>query len=163
MAIPTINKELLREFRLYLAGKDIISTKLESIKRRRNQINRYHSYSSANIDRRTVPTAYQWIGRILDRPIADHRKHTIDLVLAPFLIVIKRLSFEESYSIIKDWIVKCNRIEMLKPSIEYFDNRIKSIISKTIQNRIPPILQENIEKKYPDWHRHFKEQNIIFD
>ena len=82
---------------------------------------------------------------------------------SPYLVVIKHLSFEESYSIIKDWIVKCNRIEMLKPSIEYFDNRIKSIISNSIQNRIPPILQENIEKKYPDWHRHFKEQNIIFD
>ena len=39
---------------------------------------------------------------------------------------------------------------MLKPSIEYFDSKIKSIITNSIKNRIPPILQENIEKKYPD-------------
>ena len=73
------------------------------------------------------------------------------------------LSFEESYSIIKDWIVKCNSIEMSKPSIEYFDSKIKSAINNSIQSRIPPILQANIEKKYPDWHRHLKEQNIISD
>jgi hypothetical protein len=39
---------------------------------------------------------------------------------------------------------------MLKPSIEYFDSKIKSAINNSIQSRIPPILQANIEKKYPD-------------
>jgi hypothetical protein len=162
LAIPTINKELLREFRLYLADKDIVKTKLESIKRS-NQINRYSSYSLINVNR-TTPATYQWIEKKqLHTPIADHRKHTIDLVLAPFLIVIKHLTFEESYSIIKDWIVKCNRIEMLKPSIEYFDNKIKAAINNSIQSRIPPILQENMEKKYPEWYRHLKEQDILSD
>jgi hypothetical protein len=51
---------------------------------------------------------------------------------------------------------------MLKPSIEYFDNKIKTAINNSIQSRIPPILQENIEKKYPEWYKHL-EQNIIFD
>ena len=161
LAIPTINNELLREFRLYLADKDIITTKLESIKRRNNKFNRYHSYSSANINRTTVPSCYRWIEKLLHTPVTDHRKRTIDLVLAPFLIVIKHLSFEDSYSIIKDWIVKCNSVEMLKPSIEYFDNKIKRTIEYSLHNRIPPILQENMKKKYPNWHRHLKEKNII--
>ncbi len=73
------------------------------------------------------------------------------------------LSFEESYSTIKDWIVKCNNIEMLKPSIEYFDNRIKAAISNSIQKRIPPILQENIKKKYPGWYTRLKEQEMLCD
>ena len=159
LAIPTINKELLREFRLYLADKDIIRTKLECIKRS-NQINKYSSYSLVNVNR-TIPASYQWIEKLLQTPIADHRKHTIDLVLAPFLIVIKCLSFEESYSIIKDWIVKYNSVEMLKPSIEYFDNKIKRTIEYSLHNRVPPILQENMKKKYPNWYRHLKEKNII--
>ncbi|HZC50084.1 MAG TPA: hypothetical protein VE244_13610 [Nitrososphaeraceae archaeon] len=50
---------------------------------------------------------------------------------------------------------------MLKPSIEYFDNRIKAAINNAIQNKIPPILQENMKKKYPEWYRHLKEQDII--
>jgi hypothetical protein len=162
--MPTINKKL-REFRLYLADKDIITTKHESIKRRSNQINTCRSHSLANAEREIrIPTCYHWIEKkLLDTPIADHRKHTINLVLAPFLIVIKHLSFEESYFIIKDWIVKCNRIEMLRPSIEYFDNRIKTAINNSIQCKIPPILQENMEKKYPDWHSQLKGQNIISD
>jgi hypothetical protein len=165
LAIPTINNKLLREFWLYLADKDIIiTTKRESIKRRSNQINICRSHSLANVNRRTTSATYQWIEKkLLQTPIADHRKHTIDLVLAPFLIVIKRLSFEESYSTIKHWIVKCNSIEMLRPSIEYFDNRIKTAINNSIQCKIPPILQENMEKKYPDWHSQLKGQNIISD
>jgi 23S rRNA maturation mini-RNase III len=81
--------------------------------------------------------------------------------LAPFLIVIRGLSFDESYSIIRDWIVRCSYIEMLKPSIEYFNNRIKAAINNSIQSRIPPMLIENIQKRYPDWYRHLKEQNIF--
>jgi hypothetical protein len=162
LAIPTINNELLREFRLYLADKDIIKTKLECTKRS-NQINRYSSYSLVNVNR-TIPASYQWIEkRLLHTPVADHRKHTIDLVLAPFLIVTKHLSFEESYSIIKDWIVKCNSIEMLKPSIKYFDSKIKAAINNSIHSRISPILQENMKKNYPDWHRMLKADNIISD
>jgi hypothetical protein len=111
-----------------------------------------------------IPASYQWIEeKLLHTAVADHRKRTIYLVLAPFLIVIKDLSFEESYFIIKDWIVKCNSIDMLRPSIEYFDNIIKAAINSSIQSKIPPILQENIEKKYPVWHRHFKEQDIFSD
>ena len=160
--IPTINNQLLREFRLHLADKDIIRTKFEYIKRRINQINRYRSYSLVNANR-TVPTSYQWIEKLLEIPITDHRKHTIDLLLVPFLIVIKHIPFEESYSIIKDWIVKCNGIEMLKPPIEYFDSKIKTEINNSIQNRIPPIFIENIQTRYPDWHRQLKEQDIISD
>ena len=85
----------------------------------------------------------------------------IDLVLAPFLIVIRGLSFDESYSVIKDWIIRCNSVEMLKPSIEYFDSKIKSAINNSIQSKIPPILQENMKKKYPDWYKHLKEQSIL--
>jgi hypothetical protein len=162
-SIPTINNELLRKFRLYLADKDIIRMKLESIKNRNDKFNRYRNYSLVNANRGIrIPATYQWIEKkLLHTPVVDHRKRTIDLVLAPFLIVIKHLSFEESYSIIRDWIVKCNSLEMLKPSIEYFDSKIKAAINNSIQCRIPPILIENIEKRYPDWYKHIKNQKLL--
>ena len=162
LAIPAISNELLRKFRLYLADKDVINAKLKSIKRTSNKFNRYCNYSSADAERRTIPTPYQWIEKnLLQTPIADYRKHTIDLVLAPFLIVIKHKSPEQAYDIIKDWIVKCNSIEMLRPSIEYFNSKIKATINRSIQSKIPPILQENMKKKYPDWYKHLKEQSIL--
>jgi len=52
---------------------------------------------------------------------------------------------------------------MLKPSIEYFYNKLKAAINNSIQNKIPLILQENIKKKYTDWYRHLKKQNIVYD
>jgi hypothetical protein len=68
LTIPIINNELLREFRLYLTDKDIISTKLECVKKRSNQINRYRSYSLVNANRRTISAAYQWIEKLLRTP-----------------------------------------------------------------------------------------------
>jgi hypothetical protein len=68
-----------------------------------------------------ISTCYQRIEeKLLETPITDHRKHTIDLVSSPYSVVIKHLSFEESYSIIKDRIVKCNNVRMLRLLIEYF-------------------------------------------
>jgi hypothetical protein len=83
-------------------------------------MNRYQSYSLPNSERGIrISTCYQRIEeKLLETPITDHRKDTIDLGPSPYLVVIKHLSFEESYSIIKDWIVKCNNIEMLKLSID---------------------------------------------
>jgi hypothetical protein len=52
---------------------------------------------------------------------------------------------------------------MLKPSVEYFNSKIKRTIKNSVQNRIPPILQENMQKKYLDWHSHLKEHNINSD
>jgi hypothetical protein len=75
----------------------------------------------------------------------------VDLVLAPFLIVIKHMSPEQAYDIIKEWLIKCDNIEKLNPSFGYFDNRIKAAINNSIHSRIPPILVENIENRYPDW------------
>ena len=45
---------------------------------------------------------------------------------------------------------------MLKPSIEYFKTKIKSTIKNSTQSQIPPILIENIGKRYPDWYRQLK-------
>lgn len=99
-----------------------------------------------NDDRRTLRFPYQWIEKkLLQIPISDHRKRTIDLVLAHFLVVIKHLSFEESYIIIKDWIVRCNAIVRLKPSIEYFDSKLKAAINNSFYAKQNT---SNITRKY---------------
>src|SRR3954451_2416070 len=54
-------------------------------------------------------------------------------------------------------------IQKREQIVTFLDTKIKSIITNSIKNRIPPILQENIEKKYPDWHSHLKKYNIISD
>jgi hypothetical protein len=45
---------------------------------------------------------------------------------------------------------------MLKPSIDYFDTKIKTALNNSIQCSIPPIRRENMQRKYPDWYDDFK-------
>lgn len=109
-----------------------------------------------------LPKQYQWIERrLLHTPISDHRK-IIDLVLSPYFAVIKHLSFDDTYLVIKDWLIKCNSLTILKPSVGYLDNKVKTAIYRSMSNGIPPIKKENMQNKYPDWHNDFKEW-MIFD
>jgi hypothetical protein len=52
-----------------------------------------------------------WIEKLLQTPIQDHRKFTVWRILAPYLLNKSGLSFEESFSVIKGWLDKCNKIE----------------------------------------------------
>ncbi|MGC2383971.1 MAG: DNA primase noncatalytic subunit PriX [Nitrososphaeraceae archaeon] len=55
-----------------------------------------------------------WIeSAILQNPLYDHRKYVIWRILSPYLINIRMLSTEESYSIIEDWLAGCNNLKKL--------------------------------------------------
>ena len=91
-AIPTIDSNLLREFRVYLADLDI-RNKAEACKNNRNR--------NFQFTTDLTPQSYLWIEKLLQTPIPDHRKHTLELVLAPYFVVIKHLSFSEAHTKIK--------------------------------------------------------------
>ena len=157
---------MLRDFRLYLADLDI-KNKLEAAKGEKVRLQNMKSYHGKNQDSRnnltTILKQYQWIeNKLLHTPMPDHRKITIELVLAPYFAVIKHLSFDDTYLVIKDWLMKCNSLTILKPSVDYFDNKVKTAIYRSMSNGIPPIKKENMQNKYPDWHNDFKEW-MIFD
>lgn len=54
-----------------------------------------------------------WIEMLLRQPLTDHRKYCIWRILAPYLINVRKQSEKESYSIISNWLEKCNHIEGL--------------------------------------------------
>jgi hypothetical protein len=61
-----------------------------------------------------------WIERLLKTPMPDHRKYCIWRILAPYLINVKHLTFEEAFDIIEKWLYKCNDLEELD-----FDTEMK--------------------------------------
>jgi hypothetical protein len=67
------------------------------------------------ITSRNQPTNnIKWIENgILKNPLHDHRKYIIWRILSPYLLNVKKLPKEESYSIIKDWLDRSNNIERL--------------------------------------------------
>jgi hypothetical protein len=51
---------------------------------------------------------YNWIEEILKTKFSDGRKRIVDLILMPFLVNIKRLSYEEVERKIEEWFKLCN-------------------------------------------------------
>jgi hypothetical protein len=49
----------------------------------------------------------------LQTPLSDCRKYCIWRILSPYLLNVKKLSNEEAYSIMNDWLDKCNELETL--------------------------------------------------
>ncbi|MFL6419968.1 MAG: DNA primase noncatalytic subunit PriX [Nitrososphaeraceae archaeon] len=60
---------------------------------------------------------------ILEHPLLDHRKYIIWRILSPYLLNVKKLPKEEAYSIMKEWLDKCNKLEKLNfsPKIKIKD------------------------------------------
>jgi hypothetical protein len=44
----------------------------------------------------TIP----WIEKLLQTPTADYRKNAVNLILAPYLINVKKLSYDDALNII---------------------------------------------------------------
>ena len=154
--IPTIDNHLLRKFRLYLADNDI-KRKIDSL-----QLEGRRKYYTVQNNGSSTPKCYQWIeDKLLNTPISDYRKITVDLVLVPFFIVIKKLTVNQTFDIIKEYILKCHELRPLKPSINDFEKRIKMSIDRSIENKIPPIKINNIKNKYPQWYDFFNQWNIL--
>jgi len=101
---PSI-QPMLREFRRWLIQKKIDS--FEELKKQE----KFHITVSKN-QKRT--NAIKWIEKgIFEHPVSDHRKYIIWRILSPYLLNVKRLPKEEAYSVMKEWLDKCDKLEQL--------------------------------------------------
>ena len=103
---------LLRPFRIWLTQKRIDD--MEQLKKQEKfQMTVYRSQESAN--------TIKWIEKgILEHPLSDHRKYIIWRILSPYLLNVKKLPKEEAYSVMKEWLDKCDKLERLN-----FNSKIK--------------------------------------
>lgn len=105
---PSI-KLLIGDFYAY-----IIDLKVEdATKQHRRVETRYTSNFTNGIGK------INWIETLLQTPIYDYRKNAVALILSPYLINVKKISYEESLVIIKDWLDKCNALVRLNGDFEY--------------------------------------------
>jgi hypothetical protein len=75
--------------------------------------------------------------------ISDWRKATISLVLAPYLINVRKCNYSTAYIIIVDWLDKCKRIRSL-------DFNARSKIDYALKHAFPyPMRQDTMREKYP--------------
>jgi Primase X len=123
---PPINY-LLRDYRTWL-----VVEKINEIKNARSRD--YRKSRSSTCLRYNGSNTIQWIEKLLQTPLADHRKYAIWRVLIPYLYNIKKLSEVEAVEIIWAWLNKCHILRSL-------DFNAKYLIKQNIRNDMgyPPI------------------------
>jgi non-catalytic primase subunit PriX-like protein len=82
--------------------------------------NRWSNYNKVNVSHNASPVRYYWIEKLLQTPIPDYRRRCIWKILAPYLINVRKLSPEQSFAIISDWLDKCSQVSRL-----YFNPKLK--------------------------------------
>jgi hypothetical protein len=117
---PSITKSMLVDFYAYLTdykikklNKQIEFTAISKQRRRRhNTINNITISEFENL---------------LQTPIQNYRKYTIKYIIAPYLITIKGLDYNQSFEIINNWLYdKCNELKRLNP--RNFNHIIKNAL-----------------------------------
>jgi hypothetical protein len=87
----------------------------------------------------------KWIEKgILEHPFSDHRKYIIWRILSPYLLNIKKVLKEEAYSVMKDWLDKCDKLEKLNfnPKIKIKD-RLKGAGKGYLPLSLEKLKEEN--------------------
>jgi Primase X len=93
---------LYYHFYIYLADK--------KLKEFNMQTNKTESYRGNTIT---------WIEKLLETPIDDYRKNTVNLILAPYLINVRKVSYDIALNIINSWLVKCGELRQLDQDFNY--------------------------------------------
>jgi non-catalytic primase subunit PriX-like protein len=153
--------ELLYDFRSYLIQKKIddynYKQKLLVADKKRNKKHRDY-YPNKNHNN----TYYQWIETILQTPFEDCRKIISSLILAPYLINVKKLPFQACFQIIKEWLDKCDSLEKLYDS-GGFNSRVSYSLKNAENKQIGPMSQHKIktDSNYTKLYILLKEKGIL--
>jgi non-catalytic primase subunit PriX-like protein len=140
----TPSKHFMTHYRIYLRQQKI--GELE----RQKKAERYFKMNSGkygNNNNNGNSCKINWIETLLQTPIGDYRKQAVDLIIAPYLIIVRRLSQPDVSNIINLWLDKCDEVER-------FDFRSKDRIGIAIRNvynkNIPPMKLATLEKSKPE-------------
>jgi hypothetical protein len=73
---------------------------------------------------------FQWIEKLLDKPLGDHRYYCIWRILVPYLINVKGASRHDTFETIMSWLDKCNSLKRLgfspKQKVDYVLDHVGS-------------------------------------
>ena len=72
-----------------------------------DKISRKYRWKSE--EKKTFP----WIEKLLNKPIDSNRYYCVWRILIPYLINIRKLSRQDAYNIISDWLDRCNSLKRL--------------------------------------------------
>jgi hypothetical protein len=113
-------------------------------------------YSGLKVENMTLGMiSWQWVENILyHKPIEDHRKATIALVLSRYLVNVKKLGYSEAYQLIMQWLVRCADKRRLEPSLSYFERYVvRYQIEEAAKTKRLPMKLTTMQQRFPDMYK----------
>ena len=101
-----LDQRRIQSFYIYLADRKL----KEFSNMQKNKTESYDTFRG-----NTIP----WIEKLLQTPIDDYRKNAVSLILAPYLMNIKKVSYEDALNIISNWLNKCGKSRQLDQNFDY--------------------------------------------
>lgn len=154
-AIPT-KQFMLTDFLIWLAQERVDQIRREQERTARMNNNNHHYNNSSN---GIIPETYRYIeDALLKTAIADYRKNALDVIIIPYLVVIKGLTdLNQIQDIAMQWLDKCDQLKRLD-SRQAFVARIQSRTHQVMEahakdEAIPPKKWETLKKENPDLYR----------
>ena len=138
---PYIEDELTKNFR-----RDLIQKKIDEYNNNKQKQAQKWKQKNNQSYLKKVPTShyYGWIETLLEIPITDFRKNATNLILAPYLINIKKISYQESFDIVINWLKKCDSVRKLNFNPKYL---AKFALNIARQKSIPPMKLETLKSR----------------
>jgi hypothetical protein len=146
-ARPT-KRFMLVDFLLALTQKTID----QDIKR----VQRRHTIQKRRIVNKVDDSAIDWIDKLLSNGVADGRKRLIYWVLAPYLITVRGLDYDKAYTVLEEWLDKCDRLRRLQPSWNFFEYRIDYCLDLSEEKSMKPSGFDALQAKSPDIYQALK-------
>jgi len=85
-----------------------------------------------------------WIEKLLETPIDDYRKNAVNLILAPYLINVKKLSYDAALIIINRWLTNCGKLRQLDQN---FDYTVRYALKYSTKNGNRPLKFDTLKTK----------------
>jgi len=99
-----------------------------------------------------------WIERLLKTPIEDYRKQCLWRVLCPYLINIRKVTDQETFIILDEWLKRCSGLRTL----DFRSNKIIEDNIKNVKQFLPPS-KDKLKDQYKDLYHVLKAKDIFVD
>jgi hypothetical protein len=152
---PRINP-ILYHFYIYLADAKI--KEINSVQQLQRKKERYHITTNNNNGGGFIQNSntISWIEKLLQIPIDDYRKNAISLILSPYLINIKKLSYDDALNVISRWLDKCRQLRRLDSNLGAVT---KYMLKESIRNGRRPLKFETLKLKNKILYEMLRRQN----
>ena len=123
----------------------LVQTESDAKERMREQAKKFAA-SRSNL---SPGQGIAWIDRLLQTPMRDYRKTVIALILAPYLVTVRRMSYDQAYDVITHWLAECARLNPLQPNKRAFDARVHMSLSRSHRLQMRPLRLATLLQNYP--------------